>query len=99
MRVLIAKDEVTIANFIRQGLTGARYAVDVAYDGPDGLAHALATDYDLLVLDTMLPQMDGLELLATLRRRRVKTPTLLLTARDAVDSRVPALMLGPTTTW
>ena len=94
MRVLIVEDELAIANFVRQGLTEAGYAVDVAYDGHDGLGYALIADYDLLVLDIMLPKMDGLELLTALRQRGIKTPTLLLTARDAIDSRVAGLDAG-----
>ena len=94
MRVLIVEDELAIANFARQGLTEAGYAVDVAYDGHDGLDYALIADYDILVLDIMLPKMDGLELLTALRQRGIKTPTLLLTARDAIDSRVAGLDAG-----
>jgi DNA-binding response OmpR family regulator len=75
-------------------LSEAGYAVDVAWDGEEGLAYALAADYDVLVLDIMLPQMNGLELLRELRRRGHKTPTLMLTARDTVDDRVGGLDAG-----
>jgi heavy metal response regulator len=94
MRVLIVEDEPGIANFVRQGLAEAGYAVDVAWDGEEGLAYALAADYDVLVLDIMLPRMDGLELLRELRRRGHKTPTLMLTARDTIDDRVQGLDAG-----
>jgi heavy metal response regulator len=94
MRILVVEDEPGIANFIRQGLTEAGHAVDLAWDGREGLDYALAADYDVLVLDIMLPQMDGLALLSELRRRGNKTPTLMLTARDTVDDRVKGLDAG-----
>jgi DNA-binding response OmpR family regulator len=94
MRVLVIEDEPAIADFVCQGLTEAGYAVDVARDGPDGLAYALAADYDVLVLDIMLPKMDGLALLRELRRNGSKTPTIMLTALDAVDARVEGLDTG-----
>ena len=94
MRILIVEDEPSIANFVRQGLSEAGYAVDVAGDGDEGLAYALAADYDALVLDVMLPRMDGLELLRELRQRGHKTPVLMLTARDTVSDRVQGLDAG-----
>ena len=94
MRILVIEDEPTIANFIRQGLTEAGYAVDVAWDGEEGHAYALAAEYDILVLDIMLPKLDGLELLRRLRNDGCKIPTLMLTARDTVDNRVEGLDAG-----
>ncbi len=94
MRILVVEDEAGIANFIRQGLTEAGYAVDLAWNGREGLEFALAAEYDVLVLDIMLPGMDGLELLRELRGRGHKTPTLMLTARDTVDDRVAGLDAG-----
>jgi DNA-binding response OmpR family regulator len=94
MRVLVVEDEPGIANFVRQGLTEAGYAVDVAWDGHEGLDYALVADYDVLVLDIMLPKMDGLDLLRELRGRGMKTPSLVLTARDTVDNRVEGLDAG-----
>ena len=94
MRVLVVEDDPGIAGFLRQGLTEAGYAVDVVTDGREGLAYGLAADYDLFVLDIMLPGMDGLALLRELRRNGRKTPTLLLTARDDVDDRVNGLDAG-----
>jgi len=94
MRILVVEDEPGIANFVRQGLSEAGYAVDVAWDGEEGLAYALAAEYDVLVLDIMLPKMNGLELLRELRRRGHKTPTLMLTARDTVSDRVKGLDAG-----
>jgi heavy metal response regulator len=94
MRILIVEDETGVAGFIEQGLTEAGYAVDVARDGADGLEYALAFDYDAIVLDIMLPKMNGLDLLREIRNRRVKSPVLLLTARDRIDDRVRGLDVG-----
>jgi heavy metal response regulator len=94
MRILIVEDEAGVAGFIEQGLTEAGYAVDVARDGADGLEYALAFDYDAIVLDIMLPKMNGLDLLGEIRNRRVKSPVLLLTARDRIDDRVRGLDVG-----
>jgi DNA-binding response OmpR family regulator len=94
MRVLVVEDEASIANFVRRGLYETGYAVDVARNGEEGLAYALAADYDVLILDIMLPRMDGLEMLGELRRRGVKVPTLMLTARDTVEDRVEGLDAG-----
>lgn len=94
MRLLIVEDEPTIANFVRQGLSEAGYAVDVARDGHEGLDYALAAEYDALILDIMLPKLDGIQLLRQLRRQGHKTPALMLTARDTVDNRVEGLNAG-----
>jgi heavy metal response regulator len=94
MRILVIEDEPGIAQFVKQGLSEAGYAVDVVYNGRKGLDYALAADYDAVVLDIMLPQMDGLQLLRTLRALGRKMPVLLLTARDAVDERVRGLDAG-----
>lgn len=94
MRILVVEDEPSIARFVRQGLTEAGYAVDLAWDGREGLDYALVADYDVLVLDIMLPKMDGLELLRELRRRGIKAPALMLTARDSIDDRVDGLDAG-----
>jgi DNA-binding response OmpR family regulator len=94
MRTLVVEDEPGIALFIRQGLSEAGYAVDVAGDGEEGLDYALAAEYDAIVLDILLPRMDGLDLLRELRDRGMMTPVLLLTARDAVEDRVQGLDAG-----
>lgn len=94
MRILIVEDEPGVAGFLEQGLKESGYAVDVARDGADGLEYALAYEYDVLVLDIMLPKMNGLELLKEIRAKRVKSPVLLLTARDGVDDRVRGLDVG-----
>jgi DNA-binding response OmpR family regulator len=94
MRILVVEDEPGIAKFVRQGLAEAGYAVDVAWDGREALDYALVADYDVFVLDIMLPKMDGLSLLRELRRRGIKTPSLMLTARDTIDNRVEGLDAG-----
>jgi len=94
MRILIVEDEAGVAGFVEQGLTEAGYVVDVARDGADGLEYALAFEYDAVVLDIMLPKMNGLDVLREMRNRRVKAPVLLLTARDRVDDRVKGLDVG-----
>ena len=94
MRILVVEDEASIANFVYQGLTEAGHAVDLAWDGREGLAYALTADYDVMVLDIMLPQMDGIMLLQEMRRQGDKTPTLMLTARDTIDDRVAGLDAG-----
>lgn len=94
MRILVVEDEAGIAGFIRQGLSEAGYAVDVVGDGREGLHYALDIDYDALVLDVMLPGLDGLRLIQELRARGRTIPTLLLTARDRLDDRVKGLDAG-----
>ncbi len=94
MRILVVEDEPGVAHFIRQGLTEAGHAIDVARDGQEGLDYALAAEYDVMVVDIMLPRMNGLDLLREVRRRGIKTLVLLLTARDAIDDRVKGLDAG-----
>jgi len=94
MRVLVVEDEPGIAQFIRQGLREAGYAVDVAHDGQEGLDYAYVAEYDVFVLDILLPKLDGLDVLRALRTRGVKTPVLLLTAKDTVEDRVRGLDSG-----
>lgn len=94
MRILAVEDEKSIAQFVSQGLQEADFVVDVAHSGPEGLDFALAAEYDLLILDVMLPGMSGLALVKELRRRGSTTPVLLLTARDAIDDRVAGLDAG-----
>jgi heavy metal response regulator len=94
MRILVVEDEQKVASFIQKGLAEEGYAVDVAADGEEGLAMALDGVHDLVVLDIMLPRRDGLAVLRELRDRRVQTPVLLLTARDAVPDRVAGLDTG-----
>ncbi|WP_449412958.1 heavy metal response regulator transcription factor [Pandoraea soli] len=93
MRILIVEDEPKMAAYLRKGLTEASYTVDTANNGKDALFLALHEDFDLIVLDVMLPELDGFEVLKRLRRQK-PTPVLLLTARDSVDDKVTGLELG-----
>jgi DNA-binding response OmpR family regulator len=94
VRILIVEDEPGVARFIEQGLRESGFAVDIARDGQEGFEYALAAEYDAIVLDIMLPRMDGLSMLREIRDSRIKTPVLLLTARDAVEDRVRGLDSG-----
>ena len=93
MRLLVIEDEVKLAEYLRKGLTEEGYVVDMAHNGVDGLHLAMEADYDLLVLDGMLPGIDGLGLLAALRQSK-QTPVLMLTARIRVEDRVKGLQGG-----
>jgi len=95
MRILVVEDEHKIANAIKKGLEQESYAVDVAYDGDDGLDFALTDDYDLIVLDRMLPgETDGLQILTTMREKKLHTPVIFVTAKDRVKDRVDCLDAG-----
>ena len=94
MRVLIIEDEVKTAAFLRKGLKEEGYAVDVAHRGDEGLNLALSREYDLIVLDVMLPGLDGWEVIKKIRSTHRDTPVLFLTARDAVQDRIKGLELG-----
>ncbi len=94
MRILVVEDEKRIADFHTRGLQGAGYAVDTAPDGNSALGLAHATDYDLVILDLMLPDMDGLKVLERIRNRKAGPPVLILSARGAVDDRVKGLEQG-----
>jgi two-component system, OmpR family, response regulator len=94
MRVLIVEDELRMASLIRRGLVGEGLAADVAESGEDALWMAEAGDYDALVLDVMLPGIDGFETCRRLRHNGVWVPVLMLTARDSVDDRVAGLDTG-----
>jgi two-component system OmpR family response regulator len=94
MRLLVVEDDPTIASFLVKGLHEAGFAVDAAEDGNRGLQLAITEPYDAAVLDLMLPGRDGLSLLEELRRRRIATPVLILSARRSVDDRVKGLQAG-----
>ena len=94
MRVLVVEDEIRMAALVKRGLEGDGYAVDVASDGTDGLWIATENDYDAIVLDAMLPGMDGFEVCAELRARSRWAPVLMLTARDGVTDRIRGLDAG-----
>ena len=93
MRLLVVEDEVKLAAYLHKGLTEEGFVVDVAHNGVDGLHLAMECDYDLLVLDAMLPGIDGLGVLAALRQSK-QTPVLMLTARIRVEDRVKGLQSG-----
>jgi DNA-binding response OmpR family regulator len=94
MRILVVEDERRIAAFIKQGLEEENYAVDVAYDGVEALDWAAAVDYQLILLDVLLPRKDGIEVCRELRAQGSGVPILMLTARDAVEDRVHGLDSG-----
>lgn len=94
MRVLVIEDEPAIRAVVAQGLEEARFTVDTAADGSEGLRMAIEEVYSLIVLDLMLPGIDGWRICETLRKRRDTTPILMLTARDAVNDRVRGLEMG-----
>ena len=93
MKILVVEDEPKAGDYLVKGLQESGYVADLARNGVDGLALALEHDYELIVLDVMLPQMDGWAVLAKLRERK-QTPVLFLTARDDVADRVKGLELG-----
>jgi two-component system copper resistance phosphate regulon response regulator CusR len=93
MRILLVEDEPKAGDYLRRGLTESGFVVDWVQTGPDGLHHAATEQYDLIVLDVMLPGMDGWQVLQQLRKTR-DTPVLFLTARDEVEDRVKGLELG-----
>lgn len=94
MRILVVEDEPRMANVIARGLREQSYAVDVAPDGINGLYQASINDYDVIVLDVLLPQRDGYEVCRELRQRGNTTPVLMLTARATVDDRITGFDAG-----
>src|SRR5947208_3471946 len=94
MRILVIEDETKTAAFLAKGLREAGFVVDLARDGETGLERARAIKLDLLIVDVMLPNKDGWEVVAELRRDGIRTPILFLTARDSVRDRVKGLELG-----
>ncbi len=94
MRILVVEDDPDVASFIKKGLQEERYAVDVAVDGEEGLRLAQDNPYDLIILDLMLPKLDGLAVCRRLRADRQHTPILLLTARETVEDKVTGLESG-----
>ena len=94
MRMLIAEDDRLTADTLAKRLKEAHYAVDTVYNGVDAIDYLLSADYDVAVLDIMMPGMDGIQVLSALRKAGRHTPVLLLTARDAVSDRVSGLNAG-----
>ena len=94
MRLLLIEDDVKIASFIIKGLKAEGFAVDHAAEGENGLHLALTEPYDLAVIDIMLPQMDGFEIIAAIRREKIHLPVIILSARGATEDKVKGLQLG-----
>ena len=94
MRILIVEDEKKMASFLERGLKEEHYAVDIAYDGEKGWEYAMTNDYDLLILDWMLPKMSGVELCHKFRKEGKITPVLILTAKDSVEDKIKGLDQG-----
>ena len=94
MRILVIEDEKHIADFVKQGLKEEGYSVDVAYDGEKGYFLAGTEEYDVIVLDLMIPKIEGLTLCKKLRQDKISTPILMLTAKDSVNDKVAGLDSG-----
>jgi two-component system copper resistance phosphate regulon response regulator CusR len=94
MRLLVVEDDPRLARLIARGLREEAYAVDVCENGPDAIVQAVVNPYDAIILDVMLPGVDGFGVVSTLRARHVRTPVLMLTSRDAVADRIAGLDHG-----
>ena len=94
MRILVVEDEKNLNRIISEAMEDEGYSVDRCFNGQDGLDYALGTDYDVIILDIMMPRMDGLDMVRRLRKNGSSTPVLFLTARDSVADRVQGLESG-----
>ena len=94
MRILIVEDELHLAEALGQIMTEQKYLVDVVHDGADGLDYALTGQYDAILLDVMLPKLDGFKVARSLRSAHISTPILMLTARDEVCDKISGLDCG-----
>lgn len=94
MTILVVEDEYKITRFIQRGLEMEHYTVDVAYDGEEALGKLGVNDYDLIILDLMLPKKDGIEVCKEIRGRKIDTPVIMLTARDTIEDRIKGLDQG-----
>ncbi len=94
MTILVVEDEIKITRFIKRGLEMEHYTVDVAYNGEDALEKIELNDYDLIILDIMLPKKSGIEVLKELRSKKIESPVIMLTAKDTVEDRVAGLDAG-----
>jgi DNA-binding response OmpR family regulator len=94
MTILVIEDEVKLTEILKKALLTERYTVDVAYDGEEGFNKALKSNYTLIILDLMLPKMDGLQVCEELRKKGVQTPIIMLTARGTLEDRVNGLDVG-----
>jgi len=94
MKILLVEDEKGVAGFIKKGLEEEQYAVDLAVDGEAGLSLAFVNQYDLIILDIMLPGINGIELCTRIRKKKIQTPVMMLTAKDTVKDKVVGLDSG-----
>jgi two-component system OmpR family response regulator len=94
MRILLVEDDIKIASFIVKGLKAAGYAIDHARDGEEGLNLALNESYDSAIVDIMLPKLDGLSLIERIRKEKLRTPVIILSAKGSIDDRVRGLQTG-----
>ena len=94
MRILFVEDDRKIANAVKRGLEQESYSVDLEFEGNGGVGQALTIDYDLIILDRMLPNMDGMEICEKIREKKMKVPILMLTAKDKIRDRVDGLNAG-----
>jgi two-component system, OmpR family, response regulator len=94
MRILLVEDDIKIASFINKGLKAAGYAVDQVLDGEKGLHMALTEPYDTAIIDIMLPKLDGLSLIEIMRKEKIRTPVITLSAKASIDDRVKGLQAG-----
>jgi len=94
MKILVVEDEKKVASFLKKGLEQEYYTVDLAFDGRTGLDRSLTEEYDLIILDVMLPIMDGISILKEIRNAKIETPVLMLTAKGATEDKVEGLDSG-----
>ena len=94
MRILVVEDEVNLNDIIVKKLKLEHYGVDSCFDGKEALDYIFSIEYDVIILDIMLPKLDGFEVLKKIRKQNIKTPVLLLTARDGIEDRVQGLDFG-----
>lgn len=94
MKILLVEDEKQLSEALSQILINNKYSVDAVYDGENGLEYGLTDIYDIIILDIMLPKLNGLEVLKRLRKENISTPIILLTAKDSIDDKVVGLDLG-----
>jgi DNA-binding response OmpR family regulator len=94
MRILVVEDDPNLADVLRRGLAGQHYSVDLAGDGEEGEYMASVSDYDVIILDVLLPKRDGRKVCTNLRRQGIKTPILMLTALDSVEDKISGLDVG-----
>lgn len=94
MKILVVEDEKKVASFLKKGLEQEYYTVDIAFDGRAGLDLSLTEDYDLIILDIMLPLLDGISILKEIRKAKIESPVLMLTAKDTTEDKIGGLDSG-----